>query len=136
MVSLTRGEVREVERTYGSQEELRRACDAYFDGCDSEALFYGEAGLALGLGIKLATLRDWYDGRGRPDLQEEIQRAYLRIQAQLESSPAYVGKGMVTKSIFLLRQPRLGGYQDKTEAKGDITVHVKMGGAMDESDFE
>lgn len=125
-----------MERAYASEEELRQVCDGYFSACDEAELFYGEAGLALHLGVKLDTLRDWYDGKRRPELQEEVQRAYLRIQSQLESSPAYVGKGMVTKSIFLLRQPRLGGYQDKAETRQDAAVHVRMGGSMDESDFQ
>lgn len=31
---------------------------------------------------------------------------------------------------------RLGGYQDKVESKSDISVNVKMGENMDESDFK
>ena len=44
--------------------------------------------------------------------------------------------GMVTKAIFLMKQPRFGGYQDKIEAKQDIQVNVKMGNGMDASDFK
>ena len=43
---------------------------------------------------------------------------------------------MVTKSIFLMKQPRLGGKQDRVEAKQDISVNVKMGENVDESDFK
>lgn len=121
---------------YRTAAALRKACGEYFRLCDQEGALYGEAGLALHLGVKLGTIRDWYDGKSCPNLREEIQRAYLRIQAQLESDPAYIGKGMVTKAIFLMKQPRLGGYQERREPRRDVTVHVKMGDGMDESDFE
>lgn len=124
-------------RAYKDAAALRDACEAYFSRCDSERVLYGEAGLALALGVTLGTLRDWYDGRACEDLQEEIQRAYLRIQNQIETDPAYMEKGgMTTKAIFLLKQARLGGYQDKIEARQDMKVTIRMAGGVDESDFK
>lgn len=123
-------------RKYANAAALQKKCDEYFAQCDEEGKLYGEAGLALHLGVMLATLRKWYDGTDCPDLQETVQMAYLRIQSQTESDPAYMMKGMVTKAIFLMKQPRLGGYQDKIEAKTDISVNVKMGSNVDESDFK
>ena len=38
--------------------------------------------------------------------------------------------------IFMLKQKRFAGYQDKIEAKTDIAVNVKMGSGMDDSDFK
>lgn len=119
-----------------SPKTLRKRCDEYFDQCDGAGSLYGEAGLALHLGISLGTLRDWYDGRERPELAEEVRRAYLKIQSQLETSPTYMGKGMVSKAVFLMKQPRLGGYLDKGDARQEVTVHVKLGRNMDESDFQ
>lgn len=124
------------KRKYANAAALQKKCDEYFAKCDEEGKLYGEAGLALHLGVMLATLRKWYDGTDCPDLQETVQMAYLRIQSQTESDPAYMEKGMVTKAIFLMKQPRLGGYQDKIEAKTDIAVNVKMGSNVDESDFK
>ena len=86
--------------------------------------------------MKLDTLRKWYDGKDCSDYQEIVQTAYLRIQSQLESDPTYMMKGMVTKAIFMMKQPRFGGYQDKIEAKTDIAVNVKMGSNVDASDFK
>lgn len=123
-------------REYISVEELQEKCDAYFEQCRGDGVLAGEAGLALALDISLATLRSWYDGKTRSEFQESIRRAYLRIQSQLESDEIYMQKGMVTKSIFLLKQPRLGGYQDKVEANQDINVKVTMGENMNESDFQ
>ena len=123
-------------RKYANAAALQKKCDEYFAQCDEEGKLYGEAGLALHLGVMLATLRKWYDGTDCPDYQEIVQMAYLRIQSQTESDPAYMMKGMVTKAIFLMKQPRLGGYQDKIEAKTDISVNVKMGSNVDESDFK
>lgn len=124
------------ERKYATAAELREKCEAYFAECDAKGVLYGEAGLALYLDVSLHTLRNWYDGERCKDLQYEAQRAYLRIQNQAECDPLYMMKGMVPKSIFLLKQSRLGGYQDKVEAKADISVNVKMGTGMDESDFK
>lgn len=113
------------------------AVSRYFDECDESGELYGEAGLALALDVSLGTLRNWYDGKNRPELQYIIQRAYLRIQNQVETHPAYREKGgMATRAIFLLKQKRLGEYVDRVEAKNDMTVNVKMGTGMDESDFK
>lgn len=123
-------------RPYKDAPALRRACEAYFSRCDQEGALYGEAGLALALGVTLRTLRDWYDGKTCEDLQNETQRAYLRIQDQIETGPAYTGKsGMSTRAVFLLKQARLGGYQDRPEARQDAAVNVRMSGGVDEEDF-
>lgn len=121
---------------YKDAEALRKACEAYFAKCDKEHRLYGEAGLCLHLDVTRQTLWNWRNGKKRPEFQETIQMADLRIQSQLESDPTYMEKGMVTKSIFMLKQPQFGGYQDKVEAKQDISVKVKMGNGVDESDFK
>lgn len=86
-------------RKYASAAALQKKCDEYFAQCDEEGKLYGEAGLALHLGVMLATLRKWYDGTDCPDLQEPVQMAYLRIQSQTESDPAYMMKGMVSRPL-------------------------------------
>ena len=43
---------------------------------------------------------------------------------------------MVTRGIFLNKQKRLGGYQDKFEQKQDISVNVTFGDGVDASDFK
>lgn len=121
---------------YATAEELSTKCEEYFRKCDKKGKLYGEAGLALYLDVTLTTLRNWYDGNTCPELQDTVQKAYLRIQEQTESDPAYMEKGMVTKAIFLMKQSRLGGYQDKIESKQDIAVKVKMGENVEESDFK
>lgn len=131
-----RKDSKQERRKYPDAEALTAKCEEYFQTCDASGRLYGEAGLALHLDVTLNTLRRWYDGEQCPDLQDAVQKAYLRIQAQTESDPAYMEKGMVTKAIFLMKQPRLGGYQDKIEAKQDIAVKVKMGENVDSSDFK
>ena len=51
------------KRKYKTAAELQEKCDEYFAKCDEEGKLYGEAGLALHLGVKLDTLRKWYDGK-------------------------------------------------------------------------
>jgi len=129
---------------FETADEFDTAAEAYFDYCDANGLLYGEAGLCLALSksnrkgrtVTLNALRDWYDGKHCEYLQDAAQRAYLRIQAQIETDPTYREKGMVPRSIFLQKQTRLGGYQDKVETKSDATVKVIFGSGVDESDFK
>lgn len=120
------------------------AANRYFDECDTSGRLYGEAGLCLALSnfnakgksVSLKTLREWYDGESCTWLKEAVQQAYLRIQAQVESDERYRDKAMATRAIFLQKQGRLGGYQDKSEVKQDTRVHIVHGDSMDASDFE
>lgn len=129
---------------FTSRDLFTEAADRYFDECDERGILYGEAGLCVALSkynpkgktVTLQTLRSWYDGQRCKYLQDAVQLAYLRIQQQIESDPAYREKGMVPRSIFLQKQPRFGGYQDKIETKQDTTVKIIHGENMDKSDFE
>ena len=140
----TENEQKSASRSYKSVEALHRAIEGYFAKCDRDGTIYGEAGLALylsdhsegGRRVSVALMRKWYDGQSCAAFQTEIERAYMRIQSQIESDPRYMDKTMGTRAIFLLKQPRFGGLQDKIEAKQDIQVNVKMGNGMDESDFK
>ena len=122
-------------RKYANADELREAVNGYFADCDARHALYGEAGLALWLDVSLETLHSWCDGKYAVDLQPEIQRAYLKIQNQVETDPAYQDKSLSARAIFLMKQMRYGGKVDKVEAKNDISVKVKMGKGMDSSDF-
>lgn len=129
---------------FETAEEFDAAANAYFDACDASGKLYGEAGLCLALSdsnrkgytVTLRALRGWYDGERCEYLQDAVQRAYLRIQEQIETDPTYREKGMVPRSIFLQKQMRLGGYQDRVETKSDATVKVIFGSGVDESDFK
>jgi hypothetical protein len=121
---------------YPTAEALQAACDAYFARCDEKGELYGEAGLCLALGVTLSTYRKWRHGDSSAHLMETVQMADLRIQHQLETDARYQEKSMVTKAIFMMKQPQFGGYQDRIEARQDIAVNVKMGAGMDESDFK
>lgn len=123
------------EKKERTAEELSAVLDRYFAGCDSTGELYSEAGIALALEVPVETLADWWEGKGPEGYTWPVKRAYLRLQRQFETHPAYREKG-ATRGIFALKQPRLGGWVDRVEAKSDITVNVKMGGGMDESDFK
>lgn len=125
-------------------EAFQEIADAYFADCDANGVLYGEAGLALylsennkkGRPVTLTLLRKWYDGDSSRYLQDAVQMAYLRIQNEIETSEVYREKGMVTRGIFLQKQTRLGGYQDKIEQKNDTTVRIIHGDSVDDSDFK
>ena len=117
---------------YDTVEKLRERCEGYFRKCDETGSLYGEAGLALYLDVPLETLRGWWDGRGRPGMCAEIRRAYLRIQDQIETSPAYRGKAnMAAWAGQLLKEPRLGGRSQEAPA-----VRILLGRSMEESDLQ
>ncbi len=134
----------EMNRIFATPEELREAISGYFADCDEKGLLYGEAGLCLWLGshnangriITLDRLRKWYDGEASADLQEVVQEAYMRIQGQIESDRRYQDKAMTSRAIFLQKQTRFGGYQDKVEQKRETTVHIVHGEGVETSDFE
>lgn len=124
-------------RTYDSPVELETAADCYFAHCDEAGGLYGEAGLALGLGVDLQTLRKWYDGADGPEIQAVVRRAYLRIQDQIETGEVYRDKNLHNRAVFLLKQRRLGGYQDKAEVqKPETKIRVIFGKNVDASDFQ
>lgn len=124
-------------RMFKNAAELRKACDKYFDERDQKGDLYSEPGLILSLGIAEDTWDNWWEGRNCPDLQGEVRRACLRISDQIWTHPAYREKGgMSTRAIFLLKQKRLGGLTDQIQAKQDMTLHVKYGSGVDESDFK
>jgi hypothetical protein len=122
--------------TYETAEQLSAACDKYFEKVDKTGDVPSEAGLALYLGISVGRLRNWFDGNSREELQEAVQDAYgamtVRYLQMLQSG----NKNMTPFVIFMLKQVRFSGYQDKIEAKTDIAVNVKMGSGMDASDFK
>lgn len=129
---------------FETAEAFQMAADAYFDECDAEGKLYGEAGLCLGLTkygpkkqvVTLRALRSWHDGESCEWLKDAVQQAYLRIAAQVESDERYQQKSMSARGIFLQKQPRFGGYQDKQETKNDTTVHIVFGNGSDESDYK
>ena len=117
---------------FKTAEELQERLERYFSQCDEEGKLYTEAGMAVFLGTAVSTLDDWWRGRRSEHLQETIRMAYTRIAEQIASDPRYSDRQMVSYRIFLLKQEKFGGYQDKIEAKSDLNVNVKMGKNMED----
>lgn len=126
---------KDTSRRYKTPEELAEKINAYFDECDNNCTLYSEAGLALHLGVTDVTLNRWRTGEVCKDLKETVEMAFLRIKEQILTDERYSAKGMVPYRIFLLKQEKFGGYQDRMEAKADLSVNVNFGANMDESDF-
>ena len=120
---------------FETADEFQKAVDAYFNECDMEGKLYSEVGMAVSLGVTLSCLDQWWRGTKCPYLQEPVRMAYLRIAEQICTDSRYNERQMVSYRIFLLKQEKLCGYQDKVEAKSDLNVSVKMGQNMEESDF-
>lgn len=129
--------------------------EEYFDTQDRLEQAYSEAGLANAMRWTVQRLQGYYDyndGREAEVVEAQVEAfeaddeeiddprcvmsyyvrlAYQRIQEQIDTSPIYQEKGMVTRGIFLNKQKRLGGYQDKFEQKQDISVNVTFGDGAD-----
>lgn len=118
-----------------AQAFWKKSCE-YFNACDENERLYSEAGLALYMETPLDVLGDWWDGKAGPEMQQELKMAYLRIQEQIDTAPEYREKGMVSRSNFLNKQKRFGGYQEKSEVKQDISIDIKFGKGMEGSDFD
>lgn len=131
----------------------------YFNMQDDAGLAYSEAGLASAAGWLVSRLQRYYDANDHNDdefveaqisafeagaepddatavMSYFVRMAYQRIQEQIDTSPIYQEKGMVTRGIFLNKQKRFGGYQDKQEAKQDVRVNVTFGDGSDPSDYK
>lgn len=124
----------ETTRIFDTAEELSEALIAYFDDCDARGELYSEAGICLwltahnkkGKKVLLHSLHKWCDGIVCPDLQEEVQIAYLRIQHQIETDNRYGDKPMIPYRIFLSKQKRFGGKTDKQEVDTDVRVELTV----------
>ena len=112
-------------------ETFKERAESYFKAADEAGDFYGEGALALAADMSLRELRSAFDGGDDTALTEAVRRAYLRIQAQIESSRRYADRGLNSRAAFLLKQPRFGGYAEKSEG-GEVTVKVVFGKGMDE----
>ena len=120
---------------FETADEFQKAVDAYFHECDTEGKLYSEVGMAVSLGVTMGCLDQWWRGLKCPYLQEPVRMAYLRIAEQICTDPRYNERQMVSYRIFLLKQEKLCGYQDKVESRSDLNVNVKMGKNMEDSDF-
>jgi hypothetical protein len=121
--------------TYETAEELQKKIDKYFADGEKRGDVPSESGLALYLGVTLNTLRRWHDGERSVHLQETVEEAYARMTSVYMQLLLTGNKNMTPFVIFMLKQPRFAGYEDKVEAKQDISVDVKMGKNVEASDF-
>lgn len=121
---------------FETAEELQAAVDAYFDKAEETGEIVSEQGLARHLGVTMTAMRQWYDGKRCEYLQETMQFAYDRMVETMMQLLRTCDKNMVPFVIFMLKQIRFGGYQDRIDSKPDLTVNVKMGSGMEESDFK
>lgn len=136
MANRRRGAAGVGPRKYADVESLQKAIDAYFAHCERTGEIVGEEGLAYHLGVSISTIGNWYDGVTCPEFQEAVQLAFTKLQYLRSIDPRFMEKGMTSIYMFSKKQKRYGGWQDTVEAKQDISVNVKMGTGMDESDFK
>lgn len=127
---------RKPRKDYATAEALQKVVDQYFQDCAEKGDVPSEAGLALAAGITVKTLRRWFDGETSLHLRDVAEDAYSQMTREYLQLLLTGNKNMTPFVIFMLKQPRFAGYQDKVEAKQDISVNVKMGKNVDASDFE
>lgn len=121
------------EDRFDTPEKLQALLDGYFAECERKNELPNEFSLGVYLGVTMQTLDQWYSGSRRPYLQETLQLAYMRMSSMWMDEARLNPK--FAMPIFLLKQKRFGGYQDKIEANAEVNVNVKMGAGMEASDF-
>ena len=129
---------------FETAEEFEELANAYFDECDACGMLYDEAGLCLYLSahnrkrrnVTESSLKGWWDGNNCSYLQESVQMAYLRMEHQLFTDPRYMDKAMVSRQIFMSKQKRFGGRQDKVETKNESTIRIVHDESVSMEDFK
>lgn len=147
------------KQTVEKIKEFRKQSEAYFQSCDEEDVLYSEPGLADFLGCEVNLLHyryDYNDGRDPEEvaaavadfevgkevdqpqqvMSHYVRMAYMRIWKQVDTDPRYMEKSMVSYKIFLNKQKRLGGRQDRQEMNQNVSVNVVFGKGADEKCWE
>ena len=102
-------------------EAFRKAVDNYIQECKATDIFPSEPGMLLALDISEDTLSRYKEQNGYADT---IKKALAVREEYLQHIVLSNGAKSVTGAIFLLKQPKNGGYQDKQIADGDINVNI------------
>ena len=126
----------EVHRKYQAPEALEAELAAYFKSVDAAGGIATEQGLANYLGVSVHSLRNWYDGERCEDLKEPTRKAYAQMADRFQQLILRGEKNLVSFAIFMLKQPRFGGYRDRDDTKPETKINISFGANMDEKDFK
>jgi len=102
-------------------ETFAKAVDKYLQDCEATDTFPSEPGLLLALDITDDTLNNYREQNG---YSETIKKAQAIREQYLQKIVLSNGAKSVTGAIFLLKQPKNGGYQDKQISDGNINVNI------------
>lgn len=127
--------------------DIEKALEQYFREADCMGELYSEFGLAKALKVTMRELHRLHDGAYDPknedgdatntDISDAVKMGYARLAEQLVTDPRWNDRGGASsKSVFLLKQPRIAGYVDKQEVSGSHSVSIKFGSSVDKSCFE
>ena len=102
-------------------ESFAKAVNKYLEDCKAADTFPSEPGMLLALDISEDTLSRYKEQNGYADT---IKKALAVREEYLQRIVLSNGAKSVTGAIFLLKQPKNGGYQDKQIADGNINVNI------------
>ena len=102
-------------------ESFAKAVNKYLEDCKAADTFPSEPGMLLALNISEDTLSRYKEQNGYADT---IKKALAVREEYLQHIVLSNGAKSVTGAIFLLKQPKNGGYQDKQIADGNINVNI------------
>ena len=104
-----------------TSESFAKAVNKYLEDCKAADTFPSEPGMLLALDISEDTLSRYKEQDGYADT---IKKALAVREEYLQHIVLSNGAKSVTGAIFLLKQPKNGGYQDKQIADGNINVNI------------
>ena len=108
--------------------ELEKKVAAYFSECEGLGIFPDRANMILYLGLPTGVYMRYEAGEGRRTaaFSEVLQKARLRREGWL-SRAMFSDKNKVQSAVFHLRQPSNGGYSEKQETQGGMSIRLKLG---------
>lgn len=110
-------------------EALETKIDAYFAECEALETFPDRANMIIHLGLPSDVYQRFetnVDNKYAP-YAELLKKARLRREGWL-SKAMFSDKNKAQSAIFQLRQPFNGGYSDKQEDTGTLTVRLIIDG--------
>ena len=130
------------KKKYETPEELQKAVDLYFDGCEQKEKDTGVpcfpdcAGMLVAIGMKEPTVQSYIskDHEFSEGFKEVFDEALLRRESYL--SRASMDNKKASGCFNLLKQPKNGGYIDRPQDNGPRELTIKFEGNIGKDDFK
>lgn len=110
-------------------EELEAKVNAYFAECEAQDIFPDRANMIVHLGLPMDIYLKYESDEENhyTPFADVLRAARLKREGWL-SRIMFSDKNKLQSAIFQLRQPVNGGYSDRQEAGGAVSILLKISG--------